>query len=135
MIPTRLYKFGRTSSEDIMERYNVDLHFERNWRNRPIALDYGIRPLWSIWVTKEEALEAERWFKDTYSKTFFCEIEYNGITECRDWTPQQSYAFMDVLNKKFPKDSSYWQRIEALRASSDLYGTNEKIYYIMLTKK
>jgi hypothetical protein len=118
-----------------MERYNVDLHFERNWRSRPIALDYDIRPLWSIWVTKEEALEAEKWFKDTYPKTFFSEVEYNGITECRDWAPQQSYAFMNFLNKKFPKDNNYWQRIEALRASSDLYGTNEKIYYIMLTKK
>jgi len=135
MIPTRLYKFGRTSSEDIMERYNVDLHFERSWRSRPIALDYDIRPLWSIWVTREEALEAEKWFKDTYPKTFFSEVEYNGITECRDWAPQQSYAFMNLLNKKFPKDNNYWQRIEALRASSNLYGTNEKIYYIMLTKK
>jgi len=135
MIPTRLYKFGRTASEDIMERYSVDLHFERNWRGIPIATDYNIRPLWSTWVTREEALEAERWFKDNYPKTFFTPQDYNGITECRDWTPQQSYAFMSVLEKKFPKDKAYWQRVDALRAASNLHGTNEKIYYIMLTKK
>jgi hypothetical protein len=118
-----------------MDRFSTEVHFEHNWSNTPIALDYDIKPLWSTWVTKEVATETEQWFKATYPKTFFTEVKYNGITECRDWSPQQSYAFMNVMLKKFPKDDSYWQNIEALKATNSLYGTYEKIYYIMLTKK
>lgn len=122
MIVNRLYKFGRTSFPDVLERYSVEVHNREGWRGIPLAQDYSVKVLWSKWVTPAEAIEAERWFKQNYPKSFFTDTNYNGITECRNWTPQQSYSFFDVLQKKFPKDQT-----------SD--GALHKIYYILLTKK
>lgn len=133
--PKRLYKFGRTTSSDVMERFDTEVHFQRNWRNTPLASDYDVKPLWSTWVTKEEAAEAEKWFRENYPKAFHSEVKYNGITECRDWSPRESYAFMDVLEKKYPKDGEYWQRIEKLRENNELNKNYQKIYFVMLTKK
>jgi hypothetical protein len=122
MSPKRLYKFGKTSFPDVLERYSVDLHLKEGWRGVPLAQDYNIKVLWSRWVTPAEAVEAEAWFKRTYPKTFSTGTTYNGITECRKWTPQQSYSFYDTLQKKFPRD----QISE---------GASHKIYYIILTLK
>lgn len=122
MIPNRLYKFGRTSFPDVLERYSIAVHNREKWSGIPLAQDYNIKVIWSKWGTLAEAVEAERWFKDNYPKTFFTENKYNGITECRDWTPQKSYSFFETIQKKFPKGSS----------SKD---ATHKIYYIMLTKK
>jgi len=135
MMPERLYKFGKTSSEDIMERFDPEVHAERSWRNTPLGLDYNVKPLWSTWVTKEEAVEAEKWFESTYPKTFFSDITYNGIKECRDWKPNQSFAFYAELDKRYPKDGAYWTRIEELKQNNTLRKTHNKIYFVMLTKK
>lgn len=131
----RLYKFGRTNSEDILERFDSEVHFTRNWRNTPLSLDYDVKPLWSKWVTKEEAIEAEKWFETTYPKTFFADVKYNGIKECRDWKPKQSFAFFKELEKKYPKDGEYWLRIQELKENKLLRKTHDKIYFVMLTKK
>lgn len=122
MIPKRLYKFGMTSFPDVLDRYSVQRHYEEGWRARPLAEDYDVRVLWSRWVTLEEAEDAERWFKTNYPKNFSSTITYNGITECRHWSPDQSYAFTEVLNKKFPKKDFDEER-------------NRKIYFVMLTLK
>ena len=120
--PDRLYKFGKTSSKDVLERYSVEKHYRQGWRGVPLSEDYNVRVLWSTWVTPEEAIEAERWFKETYPKTFFVETDYNGITECRNWDNKQSYVFFDTLRKRYPE--------------RDIpFDACQKIYYVMLTKK
>lgn len=118
----RLYKFGRTSFPDVLDRYSIETHYKEGWKGIPLAQDYDVKVIWSRWTTRAEAMQAERWFRKTYPKGFFADTNYNGITECRDWTPQQSYSFFNVLEKKFPKE-------DFLREN------NHKIYYIMLTKK
>jgi hypothetical protein len=120
--PKKLYKFGKTTFVDVLDRYKVETHQTLDWRGVPLAQDYWVRVLWSNWVTEEKATEAEQWFQLTYPKTFYCTTTYNGITECRDWTSEQSYAFYDTVAKKFPKSSLTKE-------------TTHKIYYIMLTKK
>lgn len=121
-LPKRLYKFGRTTCADVLDRFNIEVHYQRNWRGIPLAENYDPRVLWSRWVTKQEAVDAEKWFKDSFPKTFFTETQYNGITECRDWKPKQSFAFLTALQEKFP------DRLPPK-------GANYKIYYVMLTKK
>ena len=122
MVPKRLYKFGMTSFPDVLDRYSVERHYQEGWRARPLAEDYDVRVLWSRWATFQEAQEAESWFKINYPKNFSSTITYNGITECRRWSPDQSYAFTEVLNKKFPKKDFDEER-------------NFKIYFVMLTLK
>lgn len=131
----RLYKFGRTTFNDIMERFSLATHQQRGWRNIPLAQDYTIRPLWSTWVLKEEAIAAERWFETTYPKTFYCDVLYNGIRECRNWIPAESYKFQAILTEKYPKNSTYWANIEELQMSEAFTENYNKIYFIMLTKK
>lgn len=133
--PTRLYKFGKTSSDDIMERFDLETHRLRKWRNTPLAQDYEVKPLWSAWVTKEEAKEAEEWFETNYPKTFYSTSQYNGIKECRDWKPAESYKFFEVLEKRYPKVAGYWEKIEELKANKTISKTHSKIYFVMLTKK
>lgn len=133
--PKRLYKFGRTTFEDIMERFSVQTHIERGWRNIPLAQDYTIRPLWSIWVPRGVAIKAEKWFEANYPKNFYCEVLYNGIRECREWLPAESYKFQDLLDEKYPKGAAYWSNLEELKVSDTFTETYNKIYFIMLTKK
>lgn len=121
-LPKRLYKFGRTACADVLDRFDVDAHYQRNWRGVPLAEKYDTRVLWSRWVTKQEAVDAEKWFKDSYPKSFFTQTQYNGITECRDWKPKQSFAFLDILKEKFPD-------------REPPKGAKHKIYYVMLTLK
>jgi hypothetical protein len=121
-IPEKLYKFGTTSFPDVLQRFDIQQHIQNNWRATPLAQDYNIRVLWSKWVTQKEAKEAEKWFKQSYPKTFICEVDYNGITECRDWDRKQSYAFFQSLQNRFPDKEK------------DAKATH-KIYYVMLTKK
>lgn len=131
----RLYKFGKTTSNDILQRFDLDTHMKLEWRNTPLALNYNITPLWSMWVPKEKALEAEKWFEKNYPKTFYSATTYNGISECRNWSMRESYAFQELLEKKYPKNSRYWQRIQELKLNNTLFSTHDKIYYIMLTKR
>lgn len=133
--PKRLYKFGRTSSENILERFDIEIHYKRNWRNIPLAQDYEVKPLWSTWVTKQEAIDAEKWFRVNYPKNFDSEIPYNGINECRIWKPAESFKFFQVLEEKYPKTAEYWENIERLKLERKLDKVYNKIYYIMLTKK
>lgn len=133
--PQRMYKFGKTNSEDIMERFDIEVHLNRNWRNIPLAVDYTIKPLWSTWVLKEKANEAETWFKANYPLDFTPSVNYNGVGECRNWTPKESYAFTATLDKMYPKDQEYWNMIERLKAEDSLKGTHDKIYFIMLNRK
>lgn len=134
-IPVRMYKFGKTVFQDILERFDENLHTAKEWRAIPLSRDYEVKALWSKWVSREEANEAERWFARAYPKNFHCPVQYNGISECRDWTPKESYAFYKALEKRFPKSPEYQTEIQALRESKTLEKTHRKIYYVMLTKK
>jgi hypothetical protein len=122
-------------SEDVLERFDPTIHESRNWRGFPLGGDYNIKVLWSMWVPKERAILAENWFKRTYPKKFYCSIDYNGITECRNWTEEESRAFYNLLNTHYPKTKEYWTEVDKLKAEKKLGKTHEKIYYIMLTKK
>ena len=84
--PEILCKFGKTMSSDILERYSIEQHEKFGWRGIPLGRDYKIKPIWSMWVTKERADRAEKWFKEKYTKGFYCTTKYNGITDCRDFT-------------------------------------------------
>lgn len=118
----RLYKFGKTTYTDVLVRFSEETHRLNNWRAIPLSRDYSVRVLWSNWVTSTTAVQAENWFAETYPKTFFSEITYNGISECRNWSVQESYQFMNTLLTRYPK-TDYVEE------------NNIKIYYVMLTKK
>lgn len=133
--PKLLYKFGKTSFVDVLERFKVETHEAFGWRGVPFALDYRVTVLWSHWVTVSESLKAEAWFKETYPKTFFCDTEYNGITECRDWEPKRSYAFTTELRSKYPADKGYQLLTESLFKRGNITSTHRKIYFVMLNKK
>jgi len=120
--PDKLYKFGTTHFSDVLKRFDIQQHIDNKWRATPLTQDYNVRVLWSKWVSQKEAKEAEKWFKENYPKTFMCEVDYNGITECRDWDQKQSYAFFKSLQTKFPEGNK-------------TATANYKIYYVMLTKK
>ena len=130
-----MYKFGKTNSIDVLERFDTDRHINFKWRGIPLSKDYEVGVLWSHWVTKAEAREAERWFKENYPKQFFCEEDYNGITECRDWEPKRSFAFTSELRKRFPVTKEYREAIDELFRNETILRTHEKIYFVMLTKK
>ena len=133
--PYRMYKFGKTNSDDVLERYDPDVHTKRAWRNVPLGRDYDVMVLWSMWVTKERAVKAEDWFKRTYPKKFYSLSLYNGITECRNWSQEESYYFSTLLEKHYPKTSKYWQEIGKLKKEGTLKSTHDKVYFIMLTRK
>jgi hypothetical protein len=133
--PKVLYKFGRTLSSDILERFSVEYHESLNWRGIPLGKDYNIKPIWSMWVTKERAVRAEEWFKKTYPKEFFCSYSYNGITECRNWTVEQHQEFTNFLYTTYPATEEYKAEIKRLKMRGNITQTHSKIYYIMLTKK
>ena len=133
--PQRMYKFGKTNSEDVLERYDPERHKQLSWRNIPLGRDYDIKVLWSMWVIKERADKAEKWFKRTYPKKFYSLALYNGITECRDWSQEESYFFTALLEKHYPKTPEYWREIDRLRKEGTLQQYHDKVYFIMLTRK
>ena len=133
--PIKMYKFGKTSSEDILERFDPEVHYRENWRATPLGRDYNIKPIWSMWVTKERAIKAEQWFEKTYTKKFFSATDYNGITECRNWTEEEHRAFTKFIYARYRKTEEYWKEVAQLKAQGKLGKTHKKIYYIMLTKK
>ena len=133
--PEILCKFGKTMSSDILERYDVDHHEKLGWKGIPLGRDYNIKPIWSMWVTKERADKAEKWFKDNYRKEFYCTTKYNGITECRDFTLEQYEEFRDFLYTKYPATKQYKAEILKLMMQGNITKTHVKIYFIMLTKK
>lgn len=134
-LPKRLYKFGSTIYLDIADRFSESLHNRLGWSSIPLSKDYNIRPIWSRWVLKEEAEKAEKWFAREYPKNFYCDTNYNGITECRDWQVRESRAFHEVLLKKFRRDKQYDLEIANLVKEGTIIKTHSKIYYIMLTRK
>ena len=133
--PKVLYKFGKTLSSDILERFSVEYHESLNWKGIPLGRDYSIKPIWSMWVTKERADRAEKWFKEKYAKEFYCSTKYNGITECRDFTLQQYTELRDLLYSKYPATKQYKAEILKLMMQGNITKAHVKIYYIMLTKK
>lgn len=133
--PRVLYKFGKTTFLDVLDRYKVETHQTLRWRGVPLAQDYWVRVIWSHWVTKEEADKAERWFQTTYPKTFYCVTDYNGITECRDWQSNQSFEFTGVLNQKYPANEQYRTQVQNLFKQGNITLTHSKIYFVMLNKK
>ena len=133
--PKLMYKFGKTNSEDVLERFDPDKHTQRAWRNIPLGRDYNIKVLWSMWVSKERAVKAEEWFKTRYPKRFFTLTPYNGITECRNWIKEESYMFTELLDKYYPKTPEYWREIATLRRDGNLEKYHDKVYFIMLTRK
>jgi hypothetical protein len=122
-------------SSDILERYSVEHHNRLGWKGIPLGRDYKIKPIWSMWVTKERADRAEKWFKEQYTKGFYCTTKYNGITECRDFTLQQYVELRDLLYTKYPATKQYKAEILKLMMQGGITKTHVKIYYIMLTKK
>ena len=133
--PKLLYKFGKTNSEDVLERFDPDNHVQRAWRNIPLGRDYNVKVLWSMWISKERAVKAEEWFKTKFPRKFFSLTPYNGITECRDWTENESRFFTDILHKHYPKTPEYWSEVARLRKEGNLQKYHDKIYFIMLTRK
>ena len=133
--PEILCKFGKTMSSDILERYSIEQHEKFGWRGIPLGRDYKIKPIWSMWVTKERADRAEKWFKEKYTKGFYCTTKYNGITECRDFTLEQYTELRDLLYTKYPATKQYKAEILNLMMQGGITKTHVKIYYIMLTKK
>lgn len=133
--PKLLYKFGKTNSEDVLERFDPDNHVQRAWRNIPLGRDYNVKVLWSMWISKERAVKAEEWFKTKFPRKFFSLTPYNGITECRDWIENESRFFMDILHKYYPKTPEYWSEVARLRKEGNLQKYHDKIYFIMLTRK
>ena len=133
--PKLLYKFGKTNSEDVLERYDPEKHKQRAWRNIPLGRDYNVKVLWSMWVPKERAVKAEQWFKYKHPKRFFSLTSYNGITECRDWSEEESRFFTSLLFKHYPKTPEYWEEIDKLKREGTLRSTHDKVYFIMLTRK
>jgi hypothetical protein len=133
--PNRLYKFGKTNSKDVLERYDPKVHYERKWANIPFGRDYDIKTLWSMWVLKERADRAEKWFENTYVRDFYSITKYNGIRESRMWSVPKSYEFMSFLDKNYPKTEEYWNNVRMLEEEGTLQRDYDKIYYIMLTKK
>ena len=133
--PEILCKFGKTMSSDILERYSIEQHEKFGWRGIPLGRDYKIKPIWSMWVTKERADRAEKWFKEKYTKGFYCTTKYNGITECRDFTLEQYTELRDLLYTKYPATKQYKAEILRLMMQGNITRTHVKIYYIMLTRK
>lgn len=133
--PYRMYKFGKTNSEDVLERYDPEKHKKLAWRNIALGRDYDVRVLWSMWVPKERAIVAEAWFKRTHPKKFYSLTSYNGITECRNWSQEESYYFSSLLEKHYPKTPEYWEEVARLKKEGTLKSTHDKVYFIMLTKK
>ena len=133
--PEILCKFGKTMSSDILERYSIEQHEKFGWRGIPLGRDYKIKPIWSMWVTKERADRAEKWFKEKYTKGFYCTTKYNGITECRDFTLEQYTELRDLLYTKYPATKQYKAEILKLMMQGNITRTHVKIYFIMLTKK
>lgn len=133
--PQVMYKFGKTLSSDVAERFGVEHHKRLNWRGIPLGRDYNIKVIWSMWVPIERANKAEEWFKQKYPKKFYCGINYNGITECRTWTQQEHIDFMNLLYKTCPATPQYKAEINRLKMQGNITKTHNKIYYIMLTKK
>lgn len=133
--PKTLYKFGSTTFTDVLDRYKVETHQALKWRGVPLTQDYWVRVIWSHWVTKAEADSAEVWFQTTYPKTFYCPIDYNGITECRNWTSTQSYAFTNVLRVKYQANEEYKAQVKQLFEQGNITLTHSKIYFVMFTKK
>ena len=133
--PQRMYKFGKTNSEDVLERYDPEIHRQRGWRSIPLGRDYDVKVLWSMWVSKGRAIKAEEWFRKNYPKKFFSVCSYNGITECRDWSQEESYFFTSLLDKYYPKTPEYWEEVAKLRKEGTLKSTHDKVYFIMLTRK
>lgn len=133
--PTRLYKLGITTEEDALRRFDEELHNQRSRLAIPLSRDYTVRLLWSRWMQKGLAREAEKWFADQYPKNFYCEVQYNGIRECREWTVADSYAFQQLLVDKYPKTTEYWNLVKALPADQLVKKGYVKLYYAMFTKK
>ena len=133
--PQLLCKFGKTMSSDILERYSIEQHEKLGWKGVPLGRDYKIKPIWSMWVTKERADRAEKWFKERYAKEFYCSTKYNGITECRNFTLEQYIELRDLLYTKYPATKQYKAEILKLMMQGNITKTHVKIYYIMLTKK
>jgi hypothetical protein len=130
-----MYKFGKTLSSDILERFSVEHHERLKWRGIPLGRDYNIKVIWSMWVLKERADKAEEWFKQKYPKKFYCGINYNGITECRTWATQEHIEFMNLLYSSYPATDQYKAEISRLKMRGDITKTHNKVYYIMLNKK
>jgi hypothetical protein len=122
-------------SSDILERYSIEQHEKLGWKGVPLGRDYKIKPIWSMWVTKERADRAEKWFKERYAKEFYCSTKYNGITECRNFTLEQYIELRDLLYTKYPATKQYKAEILKLMMQGNITKTHVKIYYIMLTKK
>lgn len=121
--PQKMFKFGVTSFDDILTRFDPETHYREGWQNEPLALDYDIIPIWSAWVHKDVAAKLEEGFKKKLPKNLYTDVRYNGISECRVFTEEQSRLLRAKLEKRYPK-----------------YYTNSKkngmhIYYIMLIKK
>jgi hypothetical protein len=68
-------------SSDILERYSVEHHERLGWKGIPLGKDYNVKPVWSMWVTKERADRAEEWFKEKYAKEWLDFVKDFVITD------------------------------------------------------
>lgn len=96
--PALMYKLGFTSHKDADNRQSMDFGDGRT----PLARDYDVTTLYSSWVTPEQRIQLEEWFKQTYPKDVWTKVFYNGITECRAFGYKTSKEVTDYLYKQFP---------------------------------
>lgn len=117
--PDRMYKLGYTHHKDANDRQAVDFGKGKP----PLARDYDVTTLWSAWVTPEERIKLEDWFKDTFPKDLWTSTFYNGITECRAFDYTTSKQVSDYLYTNYPP----YKHVEAPGL--------DHVYYQMLVKK
>ena len=80
-----LYKFGVTNSKDIMDR------FDFKYPERVGYKDFNIRPLFSVYVNDEKAIELEKYFLGRYPRvnvsgilgTYYDTDNLTGVSEIR----------------------------------------------------
>jgi len=121
--PRIMYKFGQTEADDILERFTPEYAKKYNFDPTKVLLceDFVLTPIWSTYVTREQANEAESSFKEKYPKNVLTYKKYNGITECRYFTYDQSVAIVENLSATFPYQEKQPEMI--------------KIYWLMAKRK
>ena len=117
--PKRMYKLGYTFQPDANDRQDVDFGKGKP----PLGRDFDVTTLWSAWVTPEQRIELEDWFKDTFPKDLWTEVFYNGITECRAFDYATSKQVSDYLYAKYPS----YKHVEAPGL--------DHVYFQMLVRK
>lgn len=130
--PNIIYKLGYTESPDVKLRFTEEYHKARNFKEICFGRDFNVRPLWSGWFSKSEALGLEKEWKDLYPKNIWTDIQYNGITESRYFSYE---AFGEVLSKYQDTYPYSNHSFEVAKAKYPVGTTLVKAYLVQFKKK